>query len=88
MTAYQNPTTLNSPSTYSNAYTVSSSCAYYSEPTVPHRFNTAGATADENISPTPTTDGVDGKDYECTKLPEYMQGILDQGGLIASLNKD
>ena len=28
-----------------------------------------------------------GKEYECTKLPEYMQGILDQGGLIASLNK-
>lgn len=30
---------------------------------------------------------VDGKTYTCTKLPEYMQGILDQGGLIASLNK-
>lgn len=30
---------------------------------------------------------VNGKEYECTKLPEYMQGILDQGGLIASLNK-
>lgn len=30
---------------------------------------------------------VNGKTYECTKLPEYMQGILDQGGLIASLNK-
>lgn len=28
-----------------------------------------------------------GKEYTCTKLPEYMQGILDQGGLIASLNK-
>lgn len=27
------------------------------------------------------------KEYECTKLPEYMQGILDQGGLIESLNK-
>lgn len=25
--------------------------------------------------------------YTCTKLPAYMQGILDQGGLIASLNK-
>ena len=24
----------------------------------------------------------------CTKLPPYMQGILDQGGLIASLNKE
>ncbi len=29
---------------------------------------------------------VGGKKYECTKLPEYMQKILDQGGLIASLN--
>ena len=25
--------------------------------------------------------------FTCTKLPPYMQGILDQGGLIASLNK-
>ena len=36
------------------------------------------------------TDGivnVNGKQFECTKLPPYMQGILDQGGLIASLNK-
>ena len=30
---------------------------------------------------------VNGKSYACTKLPEYMQGILDQGGLIASLNQ-
>lgn len=30
---------------------------------------------------------VNGKEYACTKLPEYMQGILDQGGLIASLNE-
>jgi hypothetical protein len=29
---------------------------------------------------------VNGKQYECTKLPAYMQGILDQGGLIASLD--
>ena len=37
------------------------------------------------------TDGIvttGGKEYECTKLPPYMQGILDQGGLIASLNKE
>lgn len=36
------------------------------------------------------TDGIascEGKEYTCTKLPPYMQGILDQGGLIASLNK-
>ena len=29
-----------------------------------------------------------GKTYTCTKLPEYMQNILNQGGLIASLNKE
>ena len=28
------------------------------------------------------------KEYQCTKLPAYMQGILDQDGLIASLNKE
>lgn len=31
---------------------------------------------------------VNGVSYTCTKLPAYMQGILDQGGLIASLNKE
>lgn len=37
------------------------------------------------------TEGVakaNGQDFVCTKLPAYMQGILDQGGLIASLNKE
>ena len=29
-----------------------------------------------------------GNEYACTKLPAYMQNILDQGGLIASLNKE
>lgn len=29
-----------------------------------------------------------GKTYSCTKLPEYMQRILEQGGLIASLNRE
>ena len=29
-----------------------------------------------------------GKTYTCTKLPAQMQAILDQGGLIASLNKE
>lgn len=28
-----------------------------------------------------------GKNYSCTKLPAKMQEILDQGGLIASLNQ-
>ena len=37
------------------------------------------------------TDGIartGGQEYVCTKLPPYMQGILDQGGMIASLNKE
>ncbi len=29
-----------------------------------------------------------GNTYSCTKLPAQMQAILDQGGLIASLNKE
>lgn len=29
-----------------------------------------------------------GKKYACTKLPPYMQQILSQGGLIASLNRE
>ena len=28
------------------------------------------------------------QEFICTKLPPYMQGILDQGGLIASLNRE
>ena len=29
-----------------------------------------------------------GREFTCTKLPQKMQEILDQGGLIASLNKE
>lgn len=29
-----------------------------------------------------------GKEFSCTKLPEYMQNILNAGGLIASLNAE
>ena len=29
-----------------------------------------------------------GREFSCTKLPAQMQAILDQGGLIASLNKE
>ena len=29
-----------------------------------------------------------GKEFACTKLPEYMQQILNQGGLIAFLNRE
>lgn len=31
---------------------------------------------------------VNGQQFTCTKLPPYMQSILDQGGLIASLNRE
>lgn len=37
------------------------------------------------------SDGVakaNGKTFTCTKLPPYMQQILNEGGLIASLNKE
>ncbi len=37
------------------------------------------------------TDGiatVGDREFACTKLPPYMQGILDQGGLIASLDRE
>ncbi len=43
---------------------------------------------DMELSLTDGTVTVNGKTLTCTKLPEYMQGILNQGGLIASLNKD
>ena len=29
-----------------------------------------------------------GRTFSCTRLPEYMQQILNQGGLIASLNQE
>ena len=31
---------------------------------------------------------VNGKEFTCTKLPAKMQSILNEGGLIASLNKE
>ena len=37
------------------------------------------------------SDGIavaEGKTYDCTRLPEKMQSILNQGGLIASLNQE
>ncbi|MDO4976155.1 MAG: 3-isopropylmalate dehydratase small subunit [Eubacteriales bacterium] len=45
-----------------------------------------GYSADLDLSAGTVT--VDGKVYSCTKLPEYMQNILNAGGLIASLNKE
>ncbi|MBQ9156675.1 MAG: 3-isopropylmalate dehydratase small subunit [Eubacterium sp.] len=44
-----------------------------------------GDQADLDLSAGTVTAG--GKTYSCTRLPEYMQNILSQGGLIASLNK-
>ena len=46
----------------------------------------AGCDADLNL--TEGVIAVEGKEYTCTKLPEYMQNILNQGGLIASLNRE
>ena len=40
------------------------------------------------LSLTDGTASVNGQTFTCTKLPPYMQNILDQGGLIASLNKE
>ena len=40
------------------------------------------------LSMTEGTVTVGGQSFVCTKLPAYMQGILDQGGLIASLDKE
>lgn len=46
----------------------------------------AGDEADIDLTAGTVT--VNGKTYSCTKLPEYMQNILNAGGLIAFLNKD
>lgn len=51
-----------------------------------HEHVENGSMADLNLSAGTVT--VDGQVFECTKLPEYMQNILNQGGLIASLNKE
>ena len=46
-------------------------------------------TGDEmELSMTEGTVRAGGKVYSCTKLPPYMQQILNQGGLIASLNEE
>ncbi len=51
-----------------------------------HEHVENGSLADLDLSA--GTVCVDGQTFECTKLPEYMQNILNQGGLIASLNKE
>ena len=45
-----------------------------------------GSSVDLDLSAGTVTAG--GVTCSCTKLPEYMQNILSQGGLIASLNKE
>ena len=45
------------------------------------------AGAEIDLSLTDGTIKANGKTYTCTKLPENLQAILNQGGLIASLNK-
>ena len=45
-----------------------------------------GGTADLDLSKGTVT--ANGQVFTCTKLPEYMQNILNAGGLIASLNKE
>ena len=45
-----------------------------------------GGEADLDLSAGTVT--VNGQVFSCTKLPEYMQNILNQGGLIASLNRE
>ncbi len=51
-----------------------------------HEHVENGSMADLDLSAGTVTVG--GQVFECTKLPEYMQNILNQGGLIASLNKE
>ena len=50
-------------------------------------YDNVEAGEDMELSLTEGTVTVGDKTFTCTKLPEYMQGMLDQGGLIASLNK-
>ena len=45
-----------------------------------------GGMADLNLEEGTVTVG--DSSYQCTSLPAYMQGILNAGGLIASLNKE
>lgn len=50
-------------------------------------YDHAEAGQDMELSLTEGIVTTNGQTFDCTKLPPYMQGILDQGGLIASLNK-
>lgn len=51
-------------------------------------YDVAEAGEEVSLDLTEGTLVYNGVTYACTKLPPYMQNILNQGGLIASLNKD
>ena len=51
-------------------------------------YNVAKAEGDAELDLAEGTIEFEGVTYTCTKLPPYMQNILNQGGLIASLNKE
>ncbi len=51
-------------------------------------YDAAKAEGDAQLDLAEGTIEFEGVTYTCTKLPPYMQNILNQGGLIASLNKN
>ena len=51
-------------------------------------YDVAGAGKEASLDLAEGTIEFAGTTYTCTKLPPYMQNILNQGGLIASLNQE
>ena len=51
-------------------------------------YDVAEAKAEVELDLSEGTITACGVTYTCTKLPPYMQNILNQGGLIASLNRE
>jgi 3-isopropylmalate dehydratase small subunit len=51
-------------------------------------YDCVDAADEAELDLTEGTVAVKGQSFTCTKLPEYMQQILNAGGLIASLNKE
>ena len=51
-------------------------------------YDVAKAEGDARLDLAEGTIEFEGVTYTCTKLPPYMQNILNEGGLIASLNKN
>ena len=50
-------------------------------------YDNVQAGDDIELSLTEGTVTAGSRTFSCTKLPAHLQGILDQGGLIASLDK-